>query len=215
VRWFKLAEKWGAIVLMDDAEVFLDFGRTDLVANFLRASSYFKGILILTTNRLRAFDHVLMSHVNAQILYPQFDDEERTKLWGHFFQKLEGDADTNMTVTEEVKDYVKSEEIQALEWNGREIQSGKQPFTNKKSNDTNIEIAFQVAVKLAEAKGEKDDQGRTLVTVDNLKPTVQNAIGLREYILSERRRDWRPQRPLREHSYDAVEREEVRSQPEH
>ncbi|KAI8654379.1 AAA domain-containing protein [Fusarium sp. Ph1] len=198
VRWFKLAEKWGAIVLIDDAEVFLDFGRTDLVANFLRASSYFKGILILTTNRLKAFDHVLMSHVNAQILYPHFDDEERTKLWGHFFQKLEADADVNMSVMEEVKDYVKSEEIQALEWNGREIQS-----------------AFQVAVKLAEAKGEKNDQGRILVTVDNLKPTVQNAIGLREYILSERRRDWRPQRPLREHSYDAVEREEVRSQPEH
>ncbi|EEU36409.1 uncharacterized protein NECHADRAFT_102062 [Fusarium vanettenii 77-13-4] len=198
VRWFKLAEKWGAIVLIDDAEIFLDFGRTDLVANFLRAASYFKGILILTTNRLRAFDHVIMSHVHAQILYPQFGDEERTKLWGHFFKKLEADTDVNMSVLEEVKAYVESEEIQALEWNGREIQS-----------------AFQVAVKLAEAKGEKDDQGRTLVTVDNLKPTIQNALSLREYILSERHRDWRPQRPLREHSYDAVEREEVRSQPEH
>ncbi|KAK7413655.1 hypothetical protein QQX98_007437 [Neonectria punicea] len=197
MRWFKRAEKWGAILLIDDAEQFLDFGRTELVAGFLRASSYFKGILILTTSRIMAFDQVLMSHVKAQILYPNFDDEERMKLWGHYFQELEDDAETNMSVTEGIKDYAKSEEVQALEWNGREIQS-----------------AFQVAVALAEAKGKKDDQGRMLVTVDNLKPTVQNAIALREYIFNERRRDWSPRAPLREHSYDAVEKEEVRSQHE-
>ncbi|RSM07893.1 hypothetical protein CDV31_008385 [Fusarium ambrosium] len=197
VRWFKLAEKWGAVLLIDEAEILLDFGRNELVAGFLRASSYFKGILILTI-RIRAFEPVLMPYVNAQIIYPHFNDEDRTRLWGNFFRKLEADADANMTVTEEVKEYIKSEEVQALEWSGREIQS-----------------AFQVAVKLAEAKDKKDDQGRILITIDNLRPTVQTAIGLREYIVSERRRDWRPRPPLREQSYDAVEREEVRSHSEH
>ncbi|KAM0431481.1 hypothetical protein ACHAPT_005459 [Fusarium lateritium] len=195
VRWFKLAEKWGATLLIKDADVFLDFGRNEIVAGFLRAMTYFKGILIFTTNHVGMFDRGLMSHINAQIFYPFFDAVERGRLWSIYFQKLEDDSDMNMSVTEAVKDYVKSEEVEALEWNGREIQS-----------------AFQVAVQLAEAKDEKDDEGRILLTVDNLKPTVQNALGLREYLFNERRRDWRPRPPLREHSYDAVEKEEVRSQ---
>lgn len=131
VRSFKLAEKWGAVVLVPDADIFVGFGRTDYVAAFLRASTFFKGILILTSRRILDIDPVVKSRINAQIHCPHFDDEKRTRLWGDFFQKLEADTDMNMSVTEEVRDYIKSEEVQGLEWNGKEIKSGKKPLIHR------------------------------------------------------------------------------------
>lgn len=49
---------WGAILLLDEADVFLekrnmqDIHRNALVSIFLRQLEYFQGILFLTTNRV-------------------------------------------------------------------------------------------------------------------------------------------------------------------
>lgn len=54
----ELARKWNAILLLDEADVFLhkrndiDVNRNALVSIFLRQLEYFKGILILTTTGL-------------------------------------------------------------------------------------------------------------------------------------------------------------------
>ncbi|OQV08643.1 hypothetical protein CLAIMM_12881 isoform 3 [Cladophialophora immunda] len=54
---FALANRWGCILLLDEADVFLaerrhqDFTRNGLVAVFLRVLEYYAGILFLTTNR--------------------------------------------------------------------------------------------------------------------------------------------------------------------
>src|SRR6202012_1302752 len=53
-----IAHSWGAILLLDEADVFLeqrsihDIHRNALVSIFLRLLEYFQGILFLTTNRV-------------------------------------------------------------------------------------------------------------------------------------------------------------------
>lgn len=54
----ELSHRWSAVLLLDEADVFLqerdtkDVARNALVSIFLRQLEYFQGILILTTNRI-------------------------------------------------------------------------------------------------------------------------------------------------------------------
>lgn len=63
----ELANRWDAILLLDEADVFLqrrndtDVVRNALVSIFLRQLEYYRGILILTTNRIGIFDDAFES----------------------------------------------------------------------------------------------------------------------------------------------------------
>jgi hypothetical protein len=76
---FALANRWGCILLLDEADVFLtarspqDFKRNGLVAVFLRVLEYYAGILFLTTNRIGDFDEAFASRVHISLHYPQLD----------------------------------------------------------------------------------------------------------------------------------------------
>lgn len=58
----ELAHKWKAVVLLDEADVFLaqrdttDISRNALVSIFLKKLEYYQGILILTTNLITQCD---------------------------------------------------------------------------------------------------------------------------------------------------------------
>lgn len=58
----QIAEIWDAIVLLDEADVFLfkrsrdDLERNAVVSVFLRRLEYYRGIMLLTTNRADAID---------------------------------------------------------------------------------------------------------------------------------------------------------------
>lgn len=58
----ELSYRWGAVLLLDEADVFLqerdtkDVARNALVSVFLRQLEYFQGILILTSNRIGECD---------------------------------------------------------------------------------------------------------------------------------------------------------------
>ena len=57
-RILDISQRWNAILLLDEADVFLqhrnrlDLHRNSIVSIFLRRLEYFKGIMILTTNRV-------------------------------------------------------------------------------------------------------------------------------------------------------------------
>lgn len=129
-KWFKLAERWGSIILIDEADIYMeqrqvqDIDRNHLVAGFLRALEYFKGILFLTTNRVGTFDEAFISRIHVQIYYPSFDDEQRESIWENVFDKLEADRETTMCIPQKTKDYITSEQVTELKWNGREIRNG-------------------------------------------------------------------------------------------
>ncbi|KJR86280.1 uncharacterized protein SPSK_02466 [Sporothrix schenckii 1099-18] len=83
---FALASRWGAILLLDEADVFLaargrnDFTRNGLVAVFLRILEYYTGILFLTTNRIGDLDEAFASRIHMILHYPQLDELPTVKV---------------------------------------------------------------------------------------------------------------------------------------
>lgn len=67
----ELSHRWSAVLLLDEADVFLqerdskDVARNALVSIFLRQLEYFQGILILTTNRLGDCDPAFESKCSS------------------------------------------------------------------------------------------------------------------------------------------------------
>jgi len=74
---FDLAGKWEAVLLFDEADVFLeargrgenDLRRNAMVSVLLRVLEYYDGILILTTNRMRSFDIAVQSRIRKSPNY--------------------------------------------------------------------------------------------------------------------------------------------------
>ncbi|KAI8625202.1 hypothetical protein F5Y19DRAFT_489873 [Xylariaceae sp. FL1651] len=84
---FALASRWGCILLLDEADVFLsarerkDFERNGLVAVFLRVLEYYAGILFLTTNRIGDFDEAFASRIHMSLHYPELDELKTKKVF--------------------------------------------------------------------------------------------------------------------------------------
>jgi hypothetical protein len=80
------AQRWGAVMLIDEADVYIKRRDADIAANavvgvFLRVLEYFNGLLFLTTNRVDDIDEAIVSRCIAMIKYhpPQADD--RRRIW--------------------------------------------------------------------------------------------------------------------------------------
>lgn len=92
--FLKLGERFGALVLLDEADVYLerrqtrDLRRNGLVSIFLRALEYYKGVLFLTTNRIEAFDDAFTSRIHVALHYKRLGDEERQRIWMQHFERL-------------------------------------------------------------------------------------------------------------------------------
>ncbi|KAK8108310.1 uncharacterized protein PG998_010323 [Apiospora kogelbergensis] len=135
-KHFRNAKNWGAVLLIDEADVFMerrttaDLTRNSLVAGFLRALEYYEGILFLTTNRVGSFDDAFISRVHVQLYYPEFDDEQRQKVWKTFIDKLGRDRGGYMRLNMAAKEYIEQINKSSLKWNGREIRNGtfRQPM---------------------------------------------------------------------------------------
>lgn len=152
LTFFRNANEWDAIVLLDEADVYLerrsvhDLRRNSIVSGafeptllhistsltagavFLRALEYFQGILFLTTNRVGSFDEAFMSRIHIQIGYDPLNEDARAEIWNNNFQKLKDDYDEGGRRIEyewDTKEYVKrSPDVKSLKWNGREIRNG-------------------------------------------------------------------------------------------
>ncbi|KAK4631369.1 hypothetical protein CLAFUW4_03719 [Fulvia fulva] len=72
---FADAARWQAVLLMDEADVFVEerqkgeLDRNALVSELLRCLEYYEGIIILTTNRIRTIDIALQSRIHLAIQY--------------------------------------------------------------------------------------------------------------------------------------------------
>ncbi|OCK86279.1 P-loop containing nucleoside triphosphate hydrolase protein [Lepidopterella palustris CBS 459.81] len=172
--WFKLAKHWGAILLIDEADIYMeqritqDLERNNLVAGFLRAMEYYQGILFLTTNRIGTFDEAFMSRIHVSVHYPDFGDKERGDVWEAFFKKLERERGENIVISEQARKYVgSSKDVKAVKWNGREIRN-----------------AFQTAVALAEVGEERDDQDRIILKDSHIRSIVRMSGAFKKYLVT-------------------------------
>jgi SpoVK/Ycf46/Vps4 family AAA+-type ATPase len=136
---FKRAKSWGAVMLIDEADVFMhqrdtkDLERNSLVAGFLRALEFFDGILFLTTNRVGTFDDAFMSRIHVKLYYPDFTDSERQQIWQTFIDKLARERSKDMRLHPDAKYYLKGKEVKAMKWNGRDIRNGKRLLLRQKN----------------------------------------------------------------------------------
>jgi len=70
-----LVAHWKAILLLDEADVFLEarerhhLQHNMLVSVFLRQLEYFQGVMLLTTNRVTTFDDAVHSRIHLGIKY--------------------------------------------------------------------------------------------------------------------------------------------------
>ncbi|KAJ7145354.1 P-loop containing nucleoside triphosphate hydrolase protein [Mycena crocata] len=117
-RLLSLAQTWNAVMLLDEAEVFLqerslnNVERNALVSIFLRQLEYYQGILILTTNMARTCDIAMESPIHFCIHYSDLDQAARLAIWKTFVTK------SHITFKEE--DFVRLSELRL---NGRQIKN--------------------------------------------------------------------------------------------
>ena len=81
------AQRWGAVMLIDEADVYIKRRNDNLASNavvggFLRVLEYFNGLLFLTTNRVDDIDEAIISRCIAMIKYHTPDFKDRRKIWG-------------------------------------------------------------------------------------------------------------------------------------
>lgn len=88
-----IAHAWGAVLLLDEADVFLekrtiqDIHRNALVSIFLRLLEYFQGILFLTTNRVETFDDAFQSRIHIALRYGDLLPRARRQIWKMFLER--------------------------------------------------------------------------------------------------------------------------------
>ena len=93
-----LASKWGAIILIDEADVYLaqrslqDVHRNALVSVFLRHLEYFQGIMFLTTNRVETFDMAFQSRIHFSIRFVDLGKDAKKKIWKTFLGRVKMEA---------------------------------------------------------------------------------------------------------------------------
>ncbi|KAL3296081.1 TOB3 (member of AAA-ATPase family) [Colletotrichum asianum] len=90
---FELAARWGAVLLIDECDAYLEqrsdssSQRNRLVSRFLRELEYYPSLLFLTTNREKSLDPAVHSRVHLTINYPALDEPSRQKVWMTFLGK--------------------------------------------------------------------------------------------------------------------------------
>ncbi|PVH79303.1 putative AAA family ATPase [Cadophora sp. DSE1049] len=120
---FEMATEWDAVILLDEADVFMaerdpgDIARNELVSIFLRELEYFKGIIFLTTNLYSTIDVAFRSRVNIHLVFSSLPFSSRLVLWRKFLSRLPGeDVESRLQEGD-------MEELAKWELNGREIKN--------------------------------------------------------------------------------------------
>ncbi|CAN9106303.1 unnamed protein product [Alternaria alternata] len=124
---FRLGKLWDCVVLLDEADVFLeerdmkDLKRNALVSVFLRALEYYDGILILTSNRVGTFDEAFKSRIQLALHYDNLGFIQRKKIWRNFIARMKTLEESSITDLEDILDHI--DELSKEPMNGREIRN--------------------------------------------------------------------------------------------
>ncbi|KAK5080458.1 hypothetical protein LTR05_008568 [Lithohypha guttulata] len=138
-QFFRAALAWNAVLLMDEADIFLQartpttLDRNRLVGIFLTRLEQFSGIMVLTTNRLDDIDLAILDRVLLKIVYHPLTSGARRDV-------LQSLLKTIPDITEE--------QMEGFD------EAFLQRFTRIKANGRQITNVFEVATRLAEASGD-------------------------------------------------------------
>lgn len=124
---FHLGKMWDCVVLLDEAEVFLeqrtlqDLNRNALVSVFLRALEYHEGILILTTNRVGTFDEAFKSRIQLSLRYERLQRHQRKQIWLNFMSHLKELGEQERIDFNDIE--LNIDELAEYPMNGRQIRN--------------------------------------------------------------------------------------------
>ncbi|KAK8058634.1 hypothetical protein PG994_009082 [Apiospora phragmitis] len=141
----KRAEKWGAVLLLDEADVFLmkrdwkDTHRNAMcvctITVFLRTLEYYQGIIFLTTNRVGVIDEAFKSRIHVSLRYPKVKLKSTLEIWKNMLNRIERDNERQDIKVEfdrdELLEFAEEHfEVHATTdrstWNGRQIRNAFQ-----------------------------------------------------------------------------------------
>lgn len=85
-RIFRRAGRWNAVLLFDEADIFLakrdnDLERSAIVGVFLRLLDYYEGMFFLTTNRGDVIDDAMKSRITIRLDYDALTKEAQRQVW--------------------------------------------------------------------------------------------------------------------------------------
>jgi AAA+ superfamily predicted ATPase len=95
---FKRGARWNAVVLLDEADLFLakrtsqELDRNALVNIFLRNLEYYQGLIFLTSNRVEEFDIAFDSRIHLHVSFDNPDIAVRTQIWKRFLPTTWSDS---------------------------------------------------------------------------------------------------------------------------
>ncbi|KAI0490225.1 AAA family ATPase [Xylaria cf. heliscus] len=122
---FHLGKIWDCVVLLDEADVFLeerdmkDLNRNALVSVFLRELEYHDGILLLTSNRVGTFDEAFKSRIQLSLHYENLGVSQRRKIWRNFINRVKS-LDPTIDY-EDIVDHI--DDLSGVDMDGREIRN--------------------------------------------------------------------------------------------
>jgi SpoVK/Ycf46/Vps4 family AAA+-type ATPase len=155
----KLSAKWDAIILLDEADSFLEtrsstssLERNAMVSVMLKLVEYFSGILFLTSNRFDSLDPAFQTRITLALAYENLDAPGREKVWSNLLSK------SDMFVGGPVM--IDTKELAQFPLNGREIKN-----------------ALRLALALATEENRSLTQEILMDTVAMIKPVDKEGAG--------------------------------------
>lgn len=118
---FDIATSWNAVILLDEADIFLekrsitDLARNQLVSVFLQSLEYYEGTIFLTTNRVETIDPAFNSRIHLSLPFPELTRASRRKVWANFLASMQ--LDTSHLLQGDV------DEMARWDLNGRQIKN--------------------------------------------------------------------------------------------
>ncbi|KAI1330319.1 P-loop containing nucleoside triphosphate hydrolase protein [Xylariaceae sp. FL0255] len=175
---FTNSHRWGCVLLLDEAEVFLtkrnlqDIQRNAMVSVFLRALEFYSGILFLTTNRVGSMDEAFKSRIHISLHYKMLDWDKSKQIWEVNLKRAEAKVDVETerkAIMQFAKNHFKNSNSDSR-WNGQQIFN-----------------AVKTAVALAEFRGQRTkSSGKPQLTAQDFKLLSQVAHEFDEYLCETR-----------------------------
>ena len=141
-RILEIANSWEAIILLDEADIFMekrstnDVHRNAMVSVFLRLLERHQGVMFLTTNRMEHMDEAFRSRISAVVEYKSLDKSKRYKVWNNLLTAA------SIKLSDEVVN-----KLCDVEMNGRQIKNVirmSQCLAKENSSEITEEIMFKV-----------------------------------------------------------------------
>ncbi|KAL4917348.1 hypothetical protein BDW62DRAFT_218165 [Aspergillus aurantiobrunneus] len=184
-QFFDLAMRWGCVLLLDEADVFLgeriqgNIVQNSLVSVFLRVLEYYSGVLILTTNRVGQFDEAATSRIHCALYYPPFSKRRALEVWQKNVDRIKRDNETSKVPVElnekRIMKFADAQWEAGSRWNGRQIKN-----------------AFQTAVALADwdsLKKSKDGPSMPKLQIKHFEAVVETSNHFESYLTAVRKSD--------------------------